>query len=131
FLAAAIHSGGTAQRLLMACASASRRTSSPKPSLTMLTSCLVDTGVPGAAVGDSRHVRGTAQSLQAAGSHRADAAYRHPQRCADLRIGARGVTDQHGEKLAAGGRKLGERGAERGVTFRDEDVLLDPRGIGV
>src|SRR6516165_2027970 len=91
FLAAATHSGGTARRLLMACRSAARRTSSSKPSITVLTLRLADFGVPGAAVGDRRHVRGTTQPLQAARPHGADAAHRHAQRCAYLRVSARRV----------------------------------------
>src|SRR5215467_8804238 len=95
-LAAATHSGGTSWRFFMASRSAARRTSSSKPSVTALTSRLIDFGVPGAAVGDGRHVGGTAQPFEAAGPHGADAAHRHAQRCAYLRVGARGVTDQHG-----------------------------------
>src|SRR5438105_14334268 len=92
FLADATNSGGTAWRDLMACRSAAKSSSSSRPLVTALTFHLAGFGVPRAAVRDSGHVRGTAQPVQAAGPHGADAAYRHSQGRAYVRVGAALVT---------------------------------------
>src|SRR6185312_3956862 len=143
FLPACTNSGGTARRAAKACRSAARSSSSSQPGdnsvrrssspplfRIALTSCLVSSCLPGSAR-EGADVRGAPNAIETAAAHRADGPHRYVQRRADVLVAAWWVTHEHGQQLAAAWRKLGERGAERGIAFRAENLVVDHDGMGV
>src|SRR2546423_11836107 len=125
---ASTNSGGTSRRACTACLSAARSVSSAQLLATMLTPRLPDLDVLGLVAENGDEMLRMAQPVQAAGPHRADAAHRHTQCRADVYVGGRRITHKHREQLMADPRQLGERGPERGIAFRCDDLLLDRRG---
>src|SRR6516164_8326220 len=141
---ACTNSGGTARRAAKACRSAARSSSSPQSGdtsvrcssspplfLMALTSCLVSSCLPVFAAAQEADVGGAPEAFEAAAADRADGPHRYAERRADVLVAAWRITDKHGQQLAAAWRKLGERGTERCITFRPENLVVDVDGIGI
>src|SRR5215475_13513435 len=95
FFPASTNSGGTARRARTASLSAARSvSSSSQPLATMLTPRLHDLDVLGLVGEDGDQMLRTAQPVQAAGTHRPDAAHRHAQCRADICVGGRRIAHE-------------------------------------
>src|ERR1039457_321440 len=112
-----MNSGGTAWRASIAARSAPSSRSSSQLSRTWLSSSSLLQGGSGFTADARGQVPGTAQPLQAPGALRADAPDADLEEGADLRIGVRRVTDEHGQQLPAVGRKFGQCGAQGRVPL--------------
>src|SRR5215469_7059377 len=132
FFPSSMNSGGTASSASRASLSAARSCSSSQMSRTACTSGFAGPSAADLAAFDLKvaergECRGTAQFFQATGTLRADAADGDRHGGADFRVRVRGVADQHGQQLPAARGQAGKGGAQRGVQFRLDDLLLDLR----
>src|ERR1700751_5404196 len=132
FFPSSMNSGGTASSASSAPRSAARSCSSSPMSRTACTSGFAGVSAADLAAFDRNIAErgergGAAQFVQTAGTLRADAADGDRYGGTDLRVRVRWVAEQHRQQLPAPRGQAGKGGAQRGVQFCLDDLLLDHR----